>query len=607
MCKRQFKSKYQEYMAADWRRHSNNINITAETVVPSVPKPLLVEPDDAAYHNGQIAKDEKIEELQAEFNDLTVRYGERLNQLRSGQQGKGGVSKELRGHFDALKEWQDKKREIFAAREKIDKQINEINRERDKLAKRCHQVYNTIDQLEKGVKQLEKRLTTNTLSAADEKLLIQEIEKVKNSKPHLEKREQLRAQIDQLREEQKQASTGLPEINKMLAGIRKQIDGVKSKEQVFVLDKAEHQSELDRISAQKKYLMGRVAELRASKNEAKEDFYGKLVEYEIQQRLLKDIDWLTKTKEAQRERAVRREAQRQEYLARVEARAKLQAEREKRQEQRRQQEEQRKEELAAKQAAWEAQQLKRLDVHPYQAEIDLCEHLIYYCARTRKDLKQTAEGPSEGAAASTTQQQQRKIEEQLAAGKLQDVERVVESDATRQKPGKKKREGPSQFYYEDDSRLNLDYVLVKKFSKLGLSPPIDHEQLPATQTQLQQLRDGLKVKGELEKREAKAKLLKDESWVEGGEHAQLKKDMEALSEQVRKCVDTIRRDKLNWDMEDEGGDSDGVNINEDIDEEEVGRRFTKLRPDRKPKPAQPDPAKAKPKFNADSAEAFPSF
>jgi uncharacterized coiled-coil DUF342 family protein len=179
-------------MAADWRRHQNNINITTETVVPSVPKPLLQEPDDSVYHNGQIAKDEKIEQLQREFNDLTIVYGDRINQLRSGQQGKGVISTELRGHFDELKVWKDKKRDIFAAREKIDKDINDINRERDKLAKQCHQVYNTIDQLEKGVKALERRLTTNSLSNHDEKMLIQEMEKIKNSKPALLQREKLR-------------------------------------------------------------------------------------------------------------------------------------------------------------------------------------------------------------------------------------------------------------------------------------------------------------------------------------------------------------------------------------------------------------------------------
>ena len=52
--------------------------------MPSVPKTLMREPEDAAYHNAQIAKDEKIEELQSEFNDLTIEYGDRVNQLRSG-------------------------------------------------------------------------------------------------------------------------------------------------------------------------------------------------------------------------------------------------------------------------------------------------------------------------------------------------------------------------------------------------------------------------------------------------------------------------------------------------------------------------------------------
>jgi hypothetical protein len=84
----------------------------------------------------------------------------------------------------------------------------------------------------------------------------------------------------------------------MLQGIRKQIDGVKEKESVFTVDRASHQQELDRISSQKKYLITKIKEERAAKNEAKEEFYSKMIEYEIEQRLLKDIDWLSKTKEA---------------------------------------------------------------------------------------------------------------------------------------------------------------------------------------------------------------------------------------------------------------------------------------------------------------------
>lgn len=32
-----------------------------------------------------------------------------------------------------------------------------------------------------------------------------------------------------------------------------------------------------------------------------------------------------------------------------------------------------------KQKQWEEQMLKKLDIHPYLYEIDLCDHLLKYC------------------------------------------------------------------------------------------------------------------------------------------------------------------------------------------------------------------------------------
>jgi hypothetical protein len=61
-------------------------------------------------------------------------------------------------------------------------------------------------------------------------------------------------------------------------------------------------------------------------------------------------------------------------------------------------------------------------------------------------------------------------------GKLLENTKVEERDAANKvKQVKKKREGPSTFYYEDDSVLNLDYIMVKKFSKLGLAPPTEYD------------------------------------------------------------------------------------------------------------------------------------
>jgi hypothetical protein len=46
--------------------------------------------------------------------------------MKGGQASKGGVSKELKGHFDELKKWNDNKREIFAKREELDVEIGMI-------------------------------------------------------------------------------------------------------------------------------------------------------------------------------------------------------------------------------------------------------------------------------------------------------------------------------------------------------------------------------------------------------------------------------------------------------------------------------------------------
>lgn len=37
-------------MYGDWRKPRNKIIVTADTVIPDMPKPLLEDPDEAEYH-----------------------------------------------------------------------------------------------------------------------------------------------------------------------------------------------------------------------------------------------------------------------------------------------------------------------------------------------------------------------------------------------------------------------------------------------------------------------------------------------------------------------------------------------------------------------------
>ena len=49
------------------------------------------------------------------------------------------------------------------------------------------------------------------------------------------------------------------------------------------------------------------------------------------------------------------------------------------------------------------------------------------------------------------------------------------------KKGRKHRDGPSKFYYEDENRLNLDYETVQKFGRLSLPPPVEVLECEKTQ------------------------------------------------------------------------------------------------------------------------------
>ena len=57
----------------------------------------------------------------------------------------------------------------------------------------------------------------------------------------------------------------------------------------------------------------------------------------------------------------------------------------------------------------------------------------------------------------------------------------------------------------------------------------------------------------------------------------MKTDLAGFDEATRQKLDNIKRDKLNWVS---NADEIGINIDEELDEEEIGSRFTQLKPER---------------------------
>ena len=72
-------------------------------------------------------------------------------------------------------------------REEKDRQIGELNKEKEKLLKLCHPTYNRLEDLEKGVKMINKRIETSTITTKQERELIAEIKKISESRPFIMK------------------------------------------------------------------------------------------------------------------------------------------------------------------------------------------------------------------------------------------------------------------------------------------------------------------------------------------------------------------------------------------------------------------------------------
>ena len=95
--------------------------------------------------------------------------------------------------------------------------------------------------------------------------------------------------------------------NKIINSLKEKIGKVKKNESVFDVAKKLKEYDLVNISTKIEKLLEKIRDFKKQKIEAKETFYGAMCEYEIQQAFIKDIEWLSSTKQMVVEKAERSE------------------------------------------------------------------------------------------------------------------------------------------------------------------------------------------------------------------------------------------------------------------------------------------------------------
>ena len=115
--------------------------------------------------------------------------------------------------------------------------------------------------------------------------------------------------------------------NKIINSLKETISKVKSKEQNFDKDKQLQQYDLTNKGIEIEKSLEKQRNLKKKKYELKEEFYGKMCDFEIEQVFIKDIEWMAETKERVMERHERNLKYEQERKEKAEARKKYNEER----------------------------------------------------------------------------------------------------------------------------------------------------------------------------------------------------------------------------------------------------------------------------------------
>lgn len=146
--------------------------------------------------------------------------------------------------------------------------------------------------MQRGIKELEKRLHTTSLARAEEHLIIKEINQVKESGPSFKKIETINKRIAELKKERVEVQADLPSINKIANAIKQKIGKIKDKDNEFGNEKKLYQMDLVNMNSRMDNIQEKISELRTEKRNLKENYYGKMCDYEIQQAFIKDIEWI---------------------------------------------------------------------------------------------------------------------------------------------------------------------------------------------------------------------------------------------------------------------------------------------------------------------------
>jgi uncharacterized coiled-coil DUF342 family protein len=297
------------------------------------------------------------------------------------------------------------------------------------------------EDIEKEISRLQRRQETSSMSLADEKKLIKEIEALQASKRTAEELQSKQGNLDSIKEDRKTIQADLAAKDKEIDSIQRQIDEQAKVVKELVEKQSTKRGEVDDLVRQRDELKTTLDEKFKEKNDLRAQFYERTNDWYQNQRAVKAQQQLEYDKEKKR-----RDEERETWLKRKEE-----------------------EELAK---------------IPYEEEMALCDYLADYLTKmylgdTEEELAKRAKAAEEKAKADVIAVKDDPFAGFKAVSKKDEGEIVYFGKGKgekKSKPKPKKSVKPVAF------SLNLD--LFDQFGMIGLSPPTNLDAVSASVDEL---------------------------------------------------------------------------------------------------------------------------
>jgi uncharacterized coiled-coil DUF342 family protein len=362
---------------------------------------------------------------------------------KGGKQAKGAQSG-LGRERDVLNKLKNRRGLMIEQKRQIRTRLEIVKADADKLigqtkTARSGMKFSTVPEIEKEISRLQRKQETSSMSLADEKRLIKEIETLQASKRTAEELRSKQGNLDIISKDRKTIQSDLAAKDKEIDSIQREIDAQFKVVKELTEKQSSQRGEVDELIKQRDELKTMLDDKFKEKNELKAQFHEKTNDWYQNQRAIKAQKQLEFDKEK-----MRRDEEREAWRKKKEE-----------------------EELAKT---------------PYEEEMALCDYLADYLTKmylgdTEEELAKRAKAAEEKAKADVVAVKDDPFAGFKAVGKKDEDEIVYFGKG---KGGKKSK--PKKAVKPVAFSINLD--LFDQFGMIGLAPPTNFDAVSASVDEL---------------------------------------------------------------------------------------------------------------------------